>query len=493
MNQKANFDLARFNDKQLIIFGLGREGASTYRFLRAAFPKKKIILTDDSTNINLTEEWQDFADDLYSSLTSPAEAVELELAGSVLFKSPGIPPEHHLLEAARRAGAEITSNTGLFLELAGKLAATTPDNGETNPGHSLISIGVTGTKGKSTTATAIWHVLESCGFNAVLGGNIGKPALDLLMESEKLPEIAVLELSSHQLLNISRGPHISVVLDITGEHLDYYHTFEAYTQAKFRITKMQTSGDFLLINPGFDQPRLFASQSKASVLPYGMPGPGYPQVLSYISNGTIYYEKEAIVDVADLHVTGGHTLQNLLPAVVIAKHLGAPAAKIREALINFKSLPHRLEPVAEVGGVLYINDSLATTPEAALAAIDSFPERELVLIAGGYERNQDFHRLAEKLLIEKGRIRALLLFPVTGERLAAEIRAQACLDEAKELPFPTQTVETMPEAVQKAAAVAQTGTVVLLSPASASYNLFQNYEDRGNQFRTEVLRLGAKK
>ncbi len=468
------FELERFEFKQLIIFGLAREGLSTYRFLRRHFPENKIILIDDADLSSLNQDWQQIAGDPFASFTAPDAAEGLPLENAVVFKSPGIPPGNGFLKEAEKAGAKISSNTNLFFELAADLVK----DGRTE----LVTIGVTGTKGKSTTAAAIEHVLSASGKDAVLAGNIGVPALDLLAE-QPLPKIVVLELSSHQLLSSGLSPHFAVLQNITSEHLDYYKNFEEYSEAKFRITKFQTESDYLVYNPVFELPRNFAEKSRAQLLTFGAPDPEGKKVLAYADNDSIFYQDEAIVSLEELSIKGPHTVQNLLPSIVIAKQLGLSSENIRAALIGFKPLSHRLEVVAEKNGITFVDDSLATTPEAAMAAIESFPETDLILLAGGFERNQDFGKLAE-FLLDQARVKALILFPTTGERLEQEIRR---LTETP--PFPIEHTQNMKNAMEKVQKYAATGSVVLLSPASASYNMFKNYEDRGNQFRAEAAKL----
>lgn len=464
--------LAKLENRQIYIFGLGLEGFSTYNYLRKIFPEKKLILIDDKPPQDLDQHWQQAASNPYTTITTADTFLDTitnyEIGSGVMFKTPGIPITHPLIKKAEQKNLDFNSNTNLFLQIVRE--------------HQTI-IGVTGTKGKSTTSALINHVLAKAGCKTVLAGNIGQAPLDLLHQ-EIRADYYVLELSSHQLLNLRSSPHFAVILNITPEHLDYYPDFASYTAAKARIVQFQHKDDFVVYNPLFELPRQIADNSKAKKLPFGKKTANqadHPDPLAYIQDNAIYYQQEKIADISELPLKGEHNLLNSLPAVVIAKQLGAETAAIRAGLQSFQPLAHRLEEVAEVKGVTFVNDSLSTTPEAAIAAINSYEGRPMALIAGGHERQQDFSALAHT--IDESDVRMLLYFNPTGSRLANEIKNPNLIKEE---------VLSMEEAVAAASQFARNGWVVLLSPASASFGTFKNYEDRGNQFTAAVRALVKK-
>ncbi len=467
--------LAKLANKQIYIFGLGMEGFSTYNYLRKIFPEKKLILIDDKPPQDLDQRWQQAASNPYTTITTADTFLDTitnyEIGSGAMFKAPGIPVAHPLIKKAEQKNLEFNSNTNLFLQIVRE--------------HKTI-IGVTGTKGKSTTSALINQVLAKAGFKTVLAGNIGQAPLDLLHQ-EITADYYVLELSSHQLLNLRSSPHFAVILNITPEHLDYYPDFASYVAAKARIVQFQHKNDYVVYNPLFELPRQIAADSKAKKLPFGKKTAsqagqlGHPNPLAYIQDSAIYYQQEKIADISDLSLKGEHNLLNSLPAVVIAKQFGAETASIREGLQSFQPLAHRLEEVVEINGVIFVNDSLSTTPEAAIAAINSYEGRPIVLIAGGHERQQDFSQLAKT--IDENDVRMLLYFNPTGARLANEVKNPNTIKEE---------VLSMEEAVTAASEFARNGWVVLLSPASASFGTFKNYEDRGDQFARLVKALVKK-
>lgn len=467
MNQAAHRVVESLLPTTLVVFGLGREGLSTYQFLRQALPEEKLILIDDRSPLDLSPDWDAAKDDPLASFTSPEEYQHLLSAQHTLFVAPGIQPNHLLLKKATKANARLHSNTQLFF-----------DSVATSPQHST-TIAVTGTKGKSTTSSVIAHVLESAGLPVTLGGNIGVPPLDLLPKKKLTNQqlYFVLELSAHQLLHSTIKPNIAVLLNITPEHLDYYPDFAAYLTAKARITSYQDSTDYLLFNPEYENLVAIADKSAAHLVTFGGQSDAHPIPRAYVSEQSIFLHESSLVELDALQVTGGHMVENMLPAVAIADLLEIPASKIAAGLKSFKPLQHRLEIVHEtIGGVTFVDDSLATTPEATIAAINSFTDMPIILLAGGYERNQDFSQLAKTIC--DSTVTRVLLFPTTGSRLAQEI-TRVC---PATKPLHLEAVDSMEAAVTIATTIAEANTVVLLSPASASFGMFKDYADRSAQF-----------
>jgi UDP-N-acetylmuramoylalanine--D-glutamate ligase len=392
----------------------------------------------------------------------------------LIFKSPGIPQTIPAIASAKASGSVLTSNTQLFFELCAG-----------------ITIGVTGTKGKSTTSAMIHHVLKSNGLDSHLVGNIGQPSLTIL-EKINGDSLVVCELSSHQLETMTISPHIAVVQDVTSEHLDYYPTTAAYQQAKTAICRFQTATDFVVFNPTMAGATKIAQFSAGQHLRFSLTEG--PDAVVFVRNNQIlrkdnHQHVEMILETTQLPLRGEHNLLNVMPSVVIGTLLNLSAEQIGNSLQTFKGLPHRLELVHERKGIKYYDDSLSTLPDAAIGAINSFVE-PVVLLAGGYERHQDFAELAQKIIDKK--VVGLVLFRPTGERLALEVEKL----ETNELPMIT-FAENMTEAVGKAQSImenyfAKTETnagVILLSPASASFGMFVDYADRGEQFKEAAKRV----
>jgi len=459
--------LSQLADQTLVILGLGREGWSSYHFLRTHLPKVHFLLVDDLPLAKIDQKWSKIIEsDLLVSFSTTQSLQKLP-DNTIIIKTPGLPPSHPLLQ---KTDQPITSNTQLFFDFLNTDATALESK-------NCTTIGVTGTKGKSTTSSLIALVLEKAGFSVFLGGNIGVPPLDLITNFKKTTQSTyiVLEISAHQLADLKTSPNLAVVQNIVPEHLDYYPTFEAYLAAKSQITRWQTVEDFVIYNPDLTTARLLAKLSPGHQLPF--------QVKTF--NDWLLYQDEPIIKLSAIPLVGDHNLQNVLPAIAIAKHLAVPTLEIAAAIQSYTPLEHRLEFVTEVDGVRYYNDSLSTLPEATMAAVQAFSQ-PVILLAGGHERHQDFTELAA-LIVTKS-VKAVFLFATTGDRLSIEIKKYQATHSKLALPQLID-VTTMAKAVTQAAQLAQTGDVVLLSPASPSFGEFKDYKDRGNQFKTAVKLL----
>ncbi len=395
---------------KILILGFAREGQSTYNFLHKKFPYLQIDHVDQIDNPNYLLEIRNY---------------------KLVIKTPGISPHKPEIIAAKKAGIIFTSHMQIFFEVC----------------PSKNTIGVTGTKGKSTTTSLIYHVLKDH-FPTVLVGNIGKPALDYL--DEITPETwVVCELSSYQLLDLTVSPHIAVLQNIYPDHLDYHNDFEEYKNAKLNITKYQTTSDYLITRPDI--------QTKAKKILI-TPEPIESQLL------------------------GEHNLYNIKPSIIIGELLGIPRQFILNSIKLFQPLETRLELVAEKNNIKFYADTLATIPEATIAAIDTL--HPTTLIAGGHDRHQNYEELAKKI-ISSG-IKTLILFPITGERIWQEV--QKHLEGAKHLRGGrTDSPEvkftgSMPEAVKLAFEYTPKNSVCLLSPAAPSFTLFKDYRDEYQQY-----------
>ena len=454
------------SNMRVLLLGFGREGLSTYHFLRRYLTSARLVAADRRTVAELpatTRATLDGDPDL--GFMGGENYADYLGDFDVIFRSPGVPPTLPGLEAARQAGIQITSNMGLFFKIyRGQI------------------VGITGTKGKSTTSSVIFSVLSRVHNDVRLVGNIGRPALSYV-EGSTLATFFVAELSSHQLADLRRSPHIAVVQDVVPEHLDYYTTFTSYLAAKANIAKHQTPDDYILYNADSSTASHIAQQSLALHLRFGTTND--PELLCTVEDDCLIYRGDGlaqeIMAVSEVPLRGRFNLLNVMPGIIVGRLYGLPPEVISSTISQFRPLEHRLEFVATVNGVSFYNDSLATVPEATIAALESFTE-PVVVIAGGEDRGQDFAQLAQVLRARD--IRALILLPPSGERIRT-----ALASDPLDFPRPCWLVNSMDGAVRAAVKVAQPGDCVILSPGSASRNLFRDYADRGEQFRAGVRRI----
>jgi UDP-N-acetylmuramoylalanine--D-glutamate ligase len=333
-------------------------------------------------------------------------------------------------------------------------------------------IGVTGSKGKGTTASLIASILTAVGKKAWVLGNIGKPALDILQQI-KPEDIAVYELSSFQLWDLEKSPHTAVILFIEQEHLDVHSDIEEYVRAKANITKYQKADDILVYNESNKYAKNIASKSRAHLL-------GYPDSDSaHVKDDSFYFGEQIICSVKSLSIVGKFNYDNACAAIDAIWGITHDVSAIEKGLASFKGLPHRLEPVRELDGVKYYDDSIATIPGATIAAINAFDGSE-VIILGGSSKGSDFSELGKELA--KHDVKAIII----GDE--AEKIVHAC-NSAGFRKYEVMDYTSMTEVVNRAKALAKPGGVVLLSPACASFGLFKNYSDRGEQFSAAVQEL----
>lgn len=358
----------------------------------------------------------------------------------LIIRSPGVRPDLPEIQEAVKKGAKLTSTTNIFFE-----ECKTP------------IIAVTGTKGKGTTSTLIAKGLEASGKKILLAGNIGEPMLSLLKSTLKV-DFVVLELSSFQTINLKKSPHIAVVTNITSDHMDWHTNQEEYEQAKAQLWANQTKNDFLVVNEDDPTSMKLAKDAPGNIHTY---------------NGENNKAEE-------LFIPGKHNVYNANAALLTIKLLGEDTDKAWQGMTNFKGLEHRLEKVDEINGVTYVNDSYATNPEPTIAALKSFKKFK-VLILGGSSKGADFTKMAKE--ITQSQVRGVVLIGDEAENIKNALTLAG---------FKGQVLKggrSMPEIVNIASKFANQGEVVLLSPACASFGLFENYKDRGKQFKQAVLQL----
>ncbi len=456
--------LSELKEPSILILGLGREGLSALRFLRALFPEKILGAAD---RLPLDQLPPDAAELLRSDgkirLHLGPDYLKSLAEHDVIVKSPGIPVTLPEYVRAVRSGRRVTSQTELFFSnCSGTIA------------------GVTGTKGKSTTASLIHAILQRGGKKSVLLGNIGVPALDRLHESTP-DSIFVYELSSHQLESLRQSPHIAVLLNIVPEHLDYYASFEQYVAAKENITRFQAPNDWLVYAADHATSREAASRSPARKLACSLETlsvPGCGVVGDWIVYSPERGLKEAILEARKSPLPGRFNLLNVAAAAAVGRLLGVKADTMAEAVRSFQPLEHRLERVGTYDGITFYNDAIATVPEATIAALDTLGDDVETILAGGADRKADFAKLAKQLL--QSRVRTMILFPETGQRIWEAVCEQEPAASGRLDHF---FVENMEEAVALAMQHTTPGKICLHSPASPSFGLFRDYQDRGEQFK----------
>jgi len=464
--------LADLKEKSIVIVGLGQEGLATLDVLEGLFPDKPIGLADRSDLERLNPEAQQVIRARAPSRAFLGPDYLSCLANhEVIVKSPGIPPSLPSFQRAIREGKKVTSHTEIFFSNC--------------PG---VIIGVTGTKGKSTTSSLIHAVLGEGGLDSFLVGNIGNPPLSLL-QGTRHDSVFVYELSSHQLDGLSQSPHIAVVLNVVPEHLDYYESFERYVLAKHNITRFQSTKDYVVYNAAFPIPTRFADESSARKIPFSAEGKCDPGC--FVENGGVVCRLPGgaptrLLEVEQVTLLGGFNIQNVLPACAVGRLLGVAPAAINRAVLAFRSLPHRLELVGTFFGITFYDDALATIPEATIGALDALGHRVETILLGGFERHLDFTGLARRLLASE--VKNLILFPTTGKRIGEALQALAV--RAEDLPR-CFFVAGMDEAVSLAFRHTRPGMICLHSPASPSFGIFANYRERGALFQRCVRKEGG--
>ncbi|MGH7196253.1 MAG: UDP-N-acetylmuramoyl-L-alanine--D-glutamate ligase [Candidatus Saccharimonadales bacterium] len=336
-------------------------------------------------------------------------------------------------------------------------------------------IGVTGSKGKGTTSSLIHLMLNNAGKTTHIAGNIGVPALDILPDIKK-DDVVVLELSSFQLWDLQQSPHVAVVLMIEPDHLDVHKDLIEYIGAKSNIVRWQTADDVTVYLPGNHLTEQIAMQGKGKKTPYTK-APG-----AHVEDGFIVIDEHKICAISDIALPGKHNVDNACAAVTAAWQFTQDADALAKALREFKGLDHRLKLVRELNDVRFYDDSIATTPGSAIAALHAFPEPK-VLILGGSDKGADFTELAETIV--ESDLRAVVLIGAMRHKLHEAITAAGYKGPVEFF----DEHSTMEQIVTRAAKQAKSGDVVILSPACASFDMFKDYKDRGEQFIAAVGRL----
>lgn len=401
-------------NKKILIVGLGLEGEASVRFLRTYVPSAHVETADQKDGPDYLDAQGDY---------------------DLAIKSPGVP--------SRLIRIPYTTATNIFF-------ANTKGT----------VIGVTGTKGKSTTSSLIYDIVKAAGKQGHLCGNIGRPLLDELRIGDDEQDIYVTELSSYQLDDVRFSPHIAVFLNIFPEHMNYHGSIQNYVAAKKHIIKFSTAEDYFVYNQANPQLVAFAKESKAKPVPFVETLP-FPDT--------------------DIPLLGAHNKDNVRAAVTVGAILNIPEETMRSAVKRFKPLPHRLQHVGIYKGIAFYDDAISTTPESTIVAIQSLPPIGTILV-GGLDRGYDFDRLADVILQHD--IKNVIYFPDTGKSIAAMLKKKS---DSIAL-FPAEDMDT---AVKLSYEHTPKGMACLLSCASPSYSLWKNFEEKGDLFQQFVRKYAA--
>ncbi|MDI9492505.1 MAG: UDP-N-acetylmuramoyl-L-alanine--D-glutamate ligase [Bacillota bacterium] len=454
--------MAKERKKKVLIAGLGRSGMAAARLLSAQ--NAEVYGYDEKSKEAFPTESREELDALGVHCYFGRDPAVRDV--DQIIVSPGLPLNLPVIVHARQAGAEVIGE----LELAFR-----------NSRSPFVAI--TGTNGKTTTTALVGEMYRLAAYPHRVVGNIGMPAAEQVMRAG--PEtVMVTEVSSFQLETIAAfRPDVATILNITPDHLDRHGSVEEYIRVKFRIFENQSERDCCVYNA--DDPvcaALIEHPPKARMIPFSLRQP--LTTGAYVARGRLVLACEGMDEidlcaVAELKIPGAHNLENALAASATAFFAGVPVSAIREALRCFPGVEHRIESVAEIDGVAYVNDSKGTNPDAAVKAILAV-QRPLLLIAGGYEKNADFDPFTAAF---EGKVQHLILLGATADRIAGSAEGNG---------FPKARIHfcaTMGECVSKAAELARPGDAVLLSPACASWGMYDNFEERGRHFKELVHAL----
>jgi UDP-N-acetylmuramoylalanine--D-glutamate ligase len=458
-------DETNFKGKRVTIIGAAREGTALARFL---CEQGAIVTLSDVRSEEALQSYLAAIKGLpvHLALGGHPESI---LEADVVFVSPGVPPDIPILQEARRRGIPLSSETRLFFRLC-----PTP------------IIAITGSSGKTTTTALTGEMLKAAGFRTFVGGNIGQPLIGHLKQIQTGDKV-VMELSSFQLEMLGASPHIAAVLNVTPNHLDRHPDMESYAAAKKEIILHQTADDVAVL--GYDNPvaRGFAADCEGRVAFFSRTCE--VQQGSFVRSGCLTVrlngQTQTLCERSELRLRGEHNLENVLAAALIARLAGAAPEAIAAVCRTFTGVEHRLEYVATLDGADFYDDSIATTPERAVAAIRSFTE-PIILLAGGRDKHLPWQEMADLTL---QRVRQLILFGEAAgliEQAVSEAKARAAAPGA--LPA-VHKVNGLEDAVSLAASLAQAGDVVLLAPGGTSFDAFRDYAERGARFKEWVLRL----
>lgn len=413
------------SNKTIAIWGLGKEGLSVQKLLNEKVPSSKQLIVSEENTKDI-------------------------LKADILIKSPGVSLYRAEIKEAIRHGVYCTSGTNIFFQ---------------NKPETTKVIAVTGTKGKSTTSSLLFHTLKFLGENVALAGNIGEPLVNIL---DKKNDIVIAELSSYQCADLKGKIDISILTNLYPEHLQWHESHQQYYIDKINLLNQS---DFSIINGKHEKSILETNHLNNRIFFNHRNG-------IYYENGWFYDHNTPLFQTQSLNLRGEHNLENACAVLTVLKKLGYPLSNAETAFKTFQALPHRLQVLGEKNTITYVDDSISTTPETAIAAVKSFLNYPYItLIVGGMDRGQDYQELALFLNTIKEKV-CLITLPDTGLQ---------AYKKAKELGIFSFNALTMAEAVQLAKTYTKKNGIVLLSPGAPSYNLYKNFEERGHDFEKNIF------
>ncbi|NOZ43521.1 MAG: UDP-N-acetylmuramoyl-L-alanine--D-glutamate ligase [Alphaproteobacteria bacterium] len=431
--------LSELEDKRLAIWGLGKEGMSSYRALRRLFPTKDIMLVDRVRPPLLPNEPHI---DFMSENEFESRIADLD----VVIKAPGISLYHPLVAKLNQHNVTLTSATNIWFA---------------EPRRARV-IAITGSAGKSTTAALLSHILNHIGLRTLLGGNIGTPLLDLDNDADYY----VVELSSYQTADLEYPPDIAVLLNLFPEHIDWHRSHAQYFTDKCHLIRVGAKAVIL-------------NRHDPKTAEWLRPAP--KGTLWFNDNATIHSTSEFIVSgknivgrLRDIHLPGDHNRSNICAALTVCRELNLDLKECFKWAASFRGLPHRLENLGGQGGQTYINDSIATTPEATLAALSSLSGKNITLLAGGQDRHQDYSQLAEYIR-DHPEITVITAYE-SGAKLNTALKGIGVVSTM-------EAAFDLRQSVIRAQEITPQGGFILLSPAAPSYDSFKNFEQRGEFFK----------
>ncbi|MGM0471326.1 MAG: UDP-N-acetylmuramoyl-L-alanine--D-glutamate ligase [Bacillota bacterium] len=449
-------------NQKVVVLGLGkRTGVATAKFL--AEQGAEVVVSDVKKASDLQAELEELS----------SYEIDFDLGGhsqtildstDLIVISPGVPTDISILKQARACGIKIISEVELAYQFS-----------------PAPIIAITGTNGKTTTTTLIGEIFKASKQEAVVGGNIGAPLIEQISQVSK-QGVVIAEISSFQLENIDTfQPQISLVLNLTPDHLNRHQTLDNYRRAKERIFSNQKPSDYTVLNYDQSLTRQMAERTSGEVIFFSQ-----QEELSkglYIADGQLINnltaEHQPLIDLEEIKIKGPHNLENVLGAVAIALLQGVEATTITEILREFTGVEHRIEEVATIDNTIYINDSKATNPAAAIKALETF-EQPITLIAGGMDKDGDLTEFAAQI---QNNVKQLILLGETADEIHQQVVDKGFTEDR------IKHVTSIKAAVTKASKLSASGSVVLLSPGCASWDMFASYKVRGRQFKEAVFNL----
>ncbi len=463
MNETYDSIINKFKNKKIVVYGLGRSNIPVIKALTDE--KIEVLVYDEKPKESFPKEIvESLESNIYAHLHLSDESI-WEIAPDIIIRTPGVSYFSKKIVDAKKYGSAVTSEMELFFDLC-----------------PCPIIGITGSDGKTTVSTLIFEMLKTQGIKVHLGGNIGTPLLPKINEI-KQTDMVVAELSSFQLMSMRKSPDISVVTNISPNHLDIHKDMDEYILAKKQILMHQNGFSKAILN--FENTEAYNMQEivRGKCL-FFSPSKYVPNGAWLNENGDIILsengENEKIINKKEIKIPGNHNLENYLAAICAVKDL-VSVANIRKVANSFSGVEHRIEFVRNVNGVDYYNDSIASSPSRTINGTLSLFDKKITLIAGGYDKNISFEELAKKI-VEK--VSVLVLLGATSEKIEKEILKLEYKNSLKIL-----KVGSMQEAIVAAQSKSQIGDIVVLSPACASFDMYKDFEKRGNHFKKLVNEL----